>query len=123
MTAEQILNEIDDARANVRSVTLRTLKELSHRPASQKKQRRGSAKRPSPVFEDDEVEALMPPASPPDVADVALRELANSPRSQRPASSMLGCSRNTMGCRRRRGSRRSGSARSTGVGTTRATRR
>ena len=44
MTAEQILNEIDDARANVRSVTLRTLKELSHRPASQKKQRRGSAK-------------------------------------------------------------------------------
>ena len=87
MTAEQILNEIDDARANVRSVTLRTLKELSHRPASQKKLRRGSAKRPSPVFEDDEVEALMPPASPPDVADVALRELANSPRSQRPGRS------------------------------------
>ena len=87
MTAEQILNEIDDARANVRSVTLRTLKELSHRPASQKKLRRGSAKRPSPVFEDDEEGALMPPASPPDVADVALRELANSPRSQRPGRS------------------------------------
>ena len=86
MTAEQILNEIDDARANVRSVTLRTLKELSHRPASQKK-RRGSAKRPSPVFEDDEVDALLPPVSPPDMADVALRELANSPRSQRPGRS------------------------------------